>query len=205
MNSVFAARLTKLRRERGMSQKDAAKMLGVSQSLLSHYEKGIRECSLDFVCRASNFFDVSCDYLLGQVDTRRSLSEEFDMTDTVQDGEYRTSTLFRASVMLNDSMINCGSPEKLKDYFALSIYRMAVWLYSEKVDIARLRDKSGLRQRADDGYNKGTDGRGKSGIAKEYRRTEMRKNRCGAFGKADTQKSCRVSGGKEPRMSFSLF
>lgn len=72
------------------------------------------------------FFDVSCDYLLGQVDTRRSLSEEFDMTDTVQDGEYRTSTLFRASVMLNDSMINCGSPEKLKDYFALSIYRMAV-------------------------------------------------------------------------------
>ena len=38
MNSVFAARLTKLRRERGMSQKDAAKMLGVSQSLLSHYE-----------------------------------------------------------------------------------------------------------------------------------------------------------------------
>ena len=109
-----------------MSQKDAAKMLGVSQSLLSHYEKGIRECSLDFVCRASNFFDVSCDYLLGQVDTRRSLSEEFDMTDTVQDGEYRTSTLFRASVMLNDSMINCGSPEKLKDYFALSIYRMAV-------------------------------------------------------------------------------
>ena len=26
MNSVFAARLTKLRRERGMSQKDAAKM-----------------------------------------------------------------------------------------------------------------------------------------------------------------------------------
>lgn len=64
MNSVFAARLTKLRRERGMSQKDAAKMLGVSQSLLSHYEKGIRECSLDFVCRASNFFDVSCDYPL---------------------------------------------------------------------------------------------------------------------------------------------
>jgi hypothetical protein len=33
----------------------------------------------------------------------------------------------------------------------------------------------------------------------------MRKNRCGAFGKADTQKSCRVSGGKKPRMSFPLF
>lgn len=46
------------------------------------------------LCAARRIFDVSCDYLLGQVDTRRSLSEEFDMTDTVQDGEYRTSTLF---------------------------------------------------------------------------------------------------------------
>lgn len=140
MNSVFAARLTKLRRERGMSQKDAAKMLGVSQSLLSHYEKGIRECSLDFVCRASNFFDVSCDYLLGQVDTRRSLSEEFDMTDTVQDGEYRTSTLFRASVMLNDSMINCGSPEKLKDYLR---FRYTVWLFAPQTAV--IFRKSGYR------------------------------------------------------------
>lgn len=76
-------------------------------------------------------------------------------------------------------MINCGSPEKLKDYLR---FRYTVWLFApqtavifRKVDIARLRDKSGLRQRADDGYNKGADGRGKSGIAKEYRRTEMRK------------------------------
>ena len=80
MNSVFAARLTKLRRERGMSQKDAAKMLGVSQSLLSHYEKGIRECSLDFVCRASNFFDVSCDYLLGHIKFLAQRASCIDLT-----------------------------------------------------------------------------------------------------------------------------
>ena len=33
-----------LRKERGITQKQAAEDLGVSQALLSHYEKGIREC-----------------------------------------------------------------------------------------------------------------------------------------------------------------
>ena len=32
-----------LRKERGITQKQAAEDLGVSQALLSHYEKGIRE------------------------------------------------------------------------------------------------------------------------------------------------------------------
>ena len=38
-----------LRTERGITQKQAAEDLHISQALLSHYEKGIRECGLDFV------------------------------------------------------------------------------------------------------------------------------------------------------------
>ena len=38
-NSKFAATLSQLRRERGISQKKAAGDLGISQALLSHYEK----------------------------------------------------------------------------------------------------------------------------------------------------------------------
>ena len=38
----------------------------MSQALLSHYEKGVRECGLDFVVRAADFYGVSCDYLLGR-------------------------------------------------------------------------------------------------------------------------------------------
>ncbi|MEG1182005.1 MAG: helix-turn-helix transcriptional regulator, partial [Oscillospiraceae bacterium] len=63
-NSSFCRILTLLRKERGITQKDAAASLGISQALLSHYEKGIRECGLDFVVRASSFYGVSCDYLL---------------------------------------------------------------------------------------------------------------------------------------------
>ncbi len=66
MNSSFSRTLTFLRKERGISQKEAAASLKISQALLSHYEKGIRECGLDFVVRVADFYGVSCDYLLGR-------------------------------------------------------------------------------------------------------------------------------------------
>ena len=66
MATSFARTLTLLRKERGISQKQAAAALDISQALLSHYEKGIRECRLEFVVRAADYYNVSCDYLLGR-------------------------------------------------------------------------------------------------------------------------------------------
>lgn len=66
MNAAFPRILTLLRKERGISQKQAAGDLHISQALLSHYEKGIRECGLDFVVHAADYYGVSCDYLLGR-------------------------------------------------------------------------------------------------------------------------------------------
>ena len=68
MKNKFAARLSMLRKRSGMSQKAAAERLGISQALLSHYEKGKRECGLDFVIAAASVFGVSADYLLGLSD-----------------------------------------------------------------------------------------------------------------------------------------
>ena len=66
MNANFPRILTLLRKEKGISQKTAAGDLGISQALLSHYEKGIRECGLDFLVRTADYYGVSCDYLLGR-------------------------------------------------------------------------------------------------------------------------------------------
>ena len=66
MNAAFPRMMILLRKERGISQKQAAADLHVSQALLSHYEKGIRECGLDFVVAAADYYGVSCDYLLGR-------------------------------------------------------------------------------------------------------------------------------------------
>ena len=47
----FARVLSLLRQEKGLSQRQAAKELGISQALLSHYEHGVREPGLPFLCR----------------------------------------------------------------------------------------------------------------------------------------------------------
>ena len=65
MNNIFSQRLSELRHKNGWSQKETAARLGISQALLSHYEKGIRECGLDFLIKASQIFNCSSDYLLG--------------------------------------------------------------------------------------------------------------------------------------------
>ena len=68
--ATYSERLVELRTEKGLSQKTAAIELGISQALLSHYEKGIREFNLDFLCRIADYYDVTADYILGRTDSR---------------------------------------------------------------------------------------------------------------------------------------
>ena len=62
----FCANLSRLRREKGVSQRKAASDLQISQALLSHYENGAREPGLAFVCRACDYYGVTADFLLGR-------------------------------------------------------------------------------------------------------------------------------------------
>ena len=66
MINNFSRIITYLRKQKGLSQKQASEELGISQSLLSHYEKGIRECGLDVLVKVANYYNVSTDYLLGR-------------------------------------------------------------------------------------------------------------------------------------------
>jgi len=68
--SRFAVNLGRLRREKGLSQRQAARELGVSQALLSHYETDAREPKLDFVLKVCDYYDVSADYILGRTHER---------------------------------------------------------------------------------------------------------------------------------------
>lgn len=70
MVTDFPRTLSLLRQEKKLSQKKAAEALGISQALLSHYENGVREPGLSFVVRATDFYGVSCDYLLGRTMSR---------------------------------------------------------------------------------------------------------------------------------------
>ncbi len=99
MSNIFADRLSALRKERRISQKDASAFFGISQALLSHYENGIRQCGTDFVIKAAGFYGVSTDYLLGISDAKTA-SEEVFLSSQPGDGKLSYATLQRTAGIL---------------------------------------------------------------------------------------------------------
>ena len=125
MAGSFSARLAELRKKRGISQKQAASALGISQALLSHYEKGIRECSLDFVKKAAKYYDVTCDYLLGMTNSKKSISVDFDEGDELQDGELTISTIYRAATILEKTLAKKNTDADItRDFLTVGLYRI---------------------------------------------------------------------------------
>lgn len=131
--SKFPEMLSKMRRERGVSQKKAATDLGISQALLSHYEKGIRECGLDFVIKCSQYYGVTTDYLLGISDSRNGMSDDF--LSSVQAGEGKSvKNLSQCTKYLLDmasaAMKSNGVQHSnyLYDYFLMVAYRGSLTL-----------------------------------------------------------------------------
>lgn len=129
MERTFAMRLSELRKNSGTSQKEAAIGLGVSQALLSHYENGIRECGLDFVRRASEYYGVTSDYLLGLSSSKKGLNEGyFSMEDIPEDNKLDALTVYRVTMFLREKLLE--RPPEHRDfffkYFSLSMYRFLV-------------------------------------------------------------------------------
>ena len=114
MNCDFPKRLASARKKRGISQKQAAAALGVSQALLSHYEKGIRECGLDFVVKVSQYYNVSCDYLLGG--SNDSDGDRFSKRELVRVLNTVLSTVSKNTDTVTEKYCNT--------YMNLAIYRL---------------------------------------------------------------------------------
>jgi len=124
LDDSFSSRMTELRKGLGQSQKEAAAGLGISQALLSHYEKGIRECGLAFVVKASEYYGVTCDYLLGRSASRHGLKESSG--DLPDDNTLTAMTLVRAFTAVRDNLH--GHSPKYGDifdrFFAMNLYRI---------------------------------------------------------------------------------
>ena len=122
--ATYSERLVELRTEKGYSQKAAAVDLGISQALLSHYEKGIREFNLDFLCRIAEYYNVTTDYILGRTDSRTGLDSRV-LEDKDEDSFFNTRTIYRAAIMTHERM-NAGSSnagDSADILYALILYR----------------------------------------------------------------------------------
>lgn len=142
-NNDFSRSLALLRRDMGVSQRTAAKALGISQALLSHYENGVREPGLAFVRRACDYYHVSADFLLG-----RTMSREGNTIDP--EGLYDASSdrdrtlrgsiiatlnkklLVNSTGLLFDLLGKLGSKEAISaaaSYLSAAIYQLYRHLY----------------------------------------------------------------------------
>lgn len=64
----FSERLRLLRTQKGLSQMEFAKQIGVSKSSVNMYERGEREPGLETLELLADYFNVDMDYLLGKSD-----------------------------------------------------------------------------------------------------------------------------------------
>ncbi len=147
MNKDFPRIMTLLRKERKLSQKQVAADLEVTQALLSHYENGKRECGLDFLVRAADYYNVSVDYLLGRspmiTGTGSTVSEnelpESSITEKYEGaasgaGTFMTKKLLTNSIeIIFDLLIKTKNSELAKaisSFLSTAVYRSFRMVYS---------------------------------------------------------------------------
>ena len=146
MKSEFSRVITLLRKEKNISQKQAAAELGISQALLSHYENGIRECGLGFLVKCADFYGVSCDYLLGRSADRDGTTLSVDEIPEPDMGG-KENVMGSAGILpvlnkklianslniLFDQMARTGNRRLItavSEFLMLSVYRMFRLVYS---------------------------------------------------------------------------
>ena len=71
----FGERLRELRKEKGLSQDEFAKILGTSKQILSRYELGQRSPKIEQVSKYAEKLKVSVDYLLGDTESEAVYEE----------------------------------------------------------------------------------------------------------------------------------
>lgn len=95
---MFAQRLKELRRKRGLTQVQLAQQFNITKGAVGMWETGKREPDFETVNQIANFFHVTADYLLGNVndpffylDTERIIRELNSYGD--EDSEQKTPIL----------------------------------------------------------------------------------------------------------------
>ena len=77
------SRIKQLREKRGLIQEILAAELGITQQLISKYERDITLIKVDILKKIAIYFNVTTDYLLGISDVKRDLQGQMKMNETL--------------------------------------------------------------------------------------------------------------------------
>jgi len=79
------SRIKQLREKRGLIQEILAAELGITQQMLSKYEKDVTLIKVDILKKIAVYFNVTTDYLLGVSDVKRDLQRQMKMNETLDE------------------------------------------------------------------------------------------------------------------------
>lgn len=65
-------KIKELRQQKGITQKELSKHLGIAQNTLSYWENGRIDIDTESLCKIADYFNVSVDYLLGRENKKQS-------------------------------------------------------------------------------------------------------------------------------------
>ena len=77
--------IKQLREKRGLIQERLAAELGITQQMLSKYERDVTLIKVDVLKKMSKYFNVTTDYLLGVSDVKRDLQRQMNMNETLDE------------------------------------------------------------------------------------------------------------------------
>lgn len=79
------SRIKELRKKRGLMQQRLASELGITQQMLSRYERDVTLIKVDVLKKIAKYFNVTTDYLLGISDVKRDLQRQMNMNETLDE------------------------------------------------------------------------------------------------------------------------
>ena len=77
------SRIKQLRENRGLIQEILASELGITQHMLSKYERDVLCIKVDVLKKIAEYFNVTTDYLLGISEVKRDLQGQMKMNKTL--------------------------------------------------------------------------------------------------------------------------
>ena len=77
------SRIKQLRQKRGVIQEILAADLGITQQMLSKYERDITLIKVDILKKIAAYFNVTTDYLLGVSDVKRDIKGQMKVNETL--------------------------------------------------------------------------------------------------------------------------
>ena len=77
------SRIKQLRQKRGVIQEILAAELGITQQMLSKYERDVTLIKVDILKKIAEYFNVTTDYLLGVSDVKRDIKGQMKVNETL--------------------------------------------------------------------------------------------------------------------------